>query len=81
MVTFWSARKMKLKKFLRLVSSDTKIKVIFEYEIVVKPCDYSKYEDLKVEQLRLIEGTDTLKVHISANGFFYNPEKNKYVKH
>lgn len=72
---------MKLKKFLRLVSSDTKIKVIFEYEIVVKPCDYSKYEDLKVEQLRLIEGTDTLKVHISANGFFYNPEKNKYVKH
>ena len=72
---------MKLKKFLRLVSSDTKIKVIFEYEIVVKPCDYSKYEDLKVEQLRLIEGTDTLKVHISANGFFYNTEKNKYVKH
>lgn len=72
---------MKLKKFLRLVSSDTKIKVIFEYEIVVKPCDYSKYEDLKVEQLRLIEGTDTLKVHISANGFFYNPEKNKYVKY
>ena len=72
---------MKLKKFLRLVSSDTKIKVIFEYEIVVKPCDYSKYEDLKVEQLRLIEGTDTLKVHISANGFFYNPDKNKYVKY
>ena len=72
---------MKLKKFLRLVSSDTKIKVIFEYEIVVKPCDYSKYEDLKVEQLRLIEGTDTLKVHISANGFFFDPEKNKYVKY
>ena len=72
---------MKLKKFLRLVSSDTKIKVIFEYEIVVEPCDYSKYEDLKVEQLRLIEGTDILKVHISANGFFYNPEKNKYVKY
>ena len=72
---------MKLKKFLRLVSSDTKIKVIFEYEIVVKPCDYSKYEDLKVEQLRLIEGTDTLEVYISANGFFYNPEKNKYVKY
>ena len=72
---------MKLKKFLRLVSSDTKIKVSFGCEIVVKPCDYSKCEDLKVEQLRLIEGTDTLKVHISANGFFYNPEKNKYVKH
>lgn len=72
---------MKLKKLLELVSSDTKIKVIFEYEIVVKPCDYSKYEDLKVEQLRLTEGTDTLKVHISANGFFYNPEKNKYVKY
>lgn len=72
---------MKLKKFLRLVSSDTKIKVIFEYDLTIKPCDYPKYEDLKVEQLRLIEGTDTLKVHISANGFFYNPEKNKYVKY
>lgn len=72
---------MKLKKFLKLVSSDTKIKVIFEYENVVKPCDYSKCEDLKVEQLRLIAGTDILKVHISADGFFYNPEKNKYVKY
>lgn len=72
---------MNLKKFLRLVSSDTKIKVIFEYGVVVKPCDYSKYEDLKIAQLRLIEDTDILKVHISVNGFFYNPKKNKYVKY
>lgn len=72
---------MKLKKFLKLVSSDTKIKVIFEYDLVIKTCDYPKYEDLKVAELRLAEGTDTLKVHISANGFFYNPEKNKYVKY
>lgn len=72
---------MKLKKFLRLVSSDTKIKVIFEYDLVIKTCDYPKYEDLEVAQLRLAEVTDILKVHISANGFFYNPEKNKYMKY
>ena len=71
---------MKLKKLLKLVSSDTKIKVIFEYDLVVRTCDYQKYEDLKVEQLRLIEGTDILKIHISANGFFFDPEKDKYVK-
>lgn len=72
---------MKLKKFLRLVSSDTKINVIFEYDLVIETCDYPKYEDLEVVQLSLAEGSDTLKVHISAYGFFYNPEKNKYVKY
>ena len=80
---------MKLKKLLKLVSKDTKIRVIFEYEIVVKPCDYSKYEDLKVEQLRLIEGTDALSVdegsgilyvYINSMGYYYNAKTDKYEK-
>lgn len=80
---------MKLKKLLKLVSKDTKIRVIFEYKIVVKPCDYSKYEDLKVEQLRLIEGTDALSVdgdsgilyvYINSMGYYYNAETDKYEK-
>lgn len=72
---------MKLKKLLKLFLSNTKIKVIFAYDLVIKPCDYPKYEDLKVAELRLNDGEGTLRVYISANGFFYNPEKNKYVKH
>ena len=56
---------MKLKKLLKLVSSETKILVIFEYKSVIKPCDYPKYEGLKIVKLRLFEGDDTLRVYIS----------------
>ena len=60
---------MKLKKLLKLISSDTKILVIFEYNSVIKPCDYPKYEGLKVIKLRLFKGDDTLRVYITtANG-------------
>ena len=72
---------MKLKKLLKLFLSDTKIKVIFDYDLVIIPCDYPEYEDLQVVELRLNEDEGTLRVYISANGFFYSPEKNKYVKY
>ena len=72
---------MILKKFLKLFLSDTKIKVIFAYDLVIKPCDYPKYEDLKVVELRLNDGEGTLRVYISADGFYYNTKKNKYVKY
>ena len=55
---------MNLKTLLELISSETKILVIFEYKSVIKPCDYPKYEDLKVVKLRLFKGDDTLRVYI-----------------
>ena len=57
---------MKLKKLLELISSDTKILVIFNNNSIIKPCDYPKYEGLKIVKLRLFKGDDTLRVYIHA---------------
>ena len=60
---------MKLKNLLELISSDTKILVVFNNNSIIKPCDYPKYEGLKIVKLRLFKGDDTLRVYISAWGF------------
>ena len=57
---------MQLKKLLELISSDTRILVIFENDTVIKPCDYPKYKGLKIVKLRLFKGDDTLRVYIRA---------------
>ena len=57
---------MKLKKLLELISSDTKILVVFNNNSIIKPCDYPKYEGLKIVKLRLLKGDDTLRVYINA---------------
>ena len=55
---------MNLKTLLKLITSDTKVLVIFENTSIIKPCDYPKYEGLKVVKLRLFKGDDTLRVYI-----------------
>ena len=63
---------------LKLITSDTKILVIFEGNSIIKPCDYPKYKGLKVVKLRLFKGDDTLRVYIgniSAWGFYYNTKR------
>lgn len=55
---------MNLKTLLELITSDTKILVIFEGNSIIKPRDYSKYKGLKVVKLRLFKGDDTLRVYI-----------------
>ena len=60
---------MKLKQLLDLVSSDTQILVILNYNSVIKPCDYPKYKGLKIIKLSILKGDDTLRVYITtANG-------------
>ena len=39
---------MQLKNFLKLISSDTNILVVLNHNSVIKPCDYPKYEGLKI---------------------------------
>ena len=56
---------MKLTNLLKLISSDTKILVVFNNNSIIKPCDYSKYEGLKIVKLKLFKGDDTLRVYIS----------------
>ena len=57
---------MKLKQLLELITSDTNILVVLNHDSVIKPCDYPKYEDLKIVKLRLFKGDDTLRVYIRA---------------
>lgn len=57
---------MKLKQLLELISSDTNILVVLNNDSIIKPCDYSKYEGLKIVKLRLFKGDDTLRVYIKA---------------
>lgn len=55
---------MQLKNLLKLISSDTNILVVLNHNSVIKPCDYPKYEGLKIVKLRLFKGDDTLRVYI-----------------
>lgn len=57
---------MKLKQLLELITSDTRILVVLNNDSVIKPCDYPKYEDLKIVKLRIFKGDDTLRVYIRA---------------
>ena len=57
---------MQLKKLLELISSDTNILVVLNNDSVIKPCDYPKYEGLKIVKLKLFKGDDTLRVYIRA---------------
>ena len=79
---------MKLKKLLELVSSDTKINVIFDYDydmgmydpVVLDPSDYPRHENLQVENLSVDKNSGILYVYINAIGFYYNSETDKYEK-
>ena len=79
---------MKLKKLLELVSSDTKIKVIFNYDydmpmydtVVLDPSEYSRHENLQVEDLSVDKNSGILNVYINAIGYYYNSENDKYEK-
>ena len=57
---------MKLKQLLELISSDTNTLVVLNHDSVIKPCDYPKYEGLKIVKLKLFKGDDTLRVYIRA---------------
>ena len=57
---------MKLKQLLDLISSDTNLLVVLNNDSVIKPCDYPKYEGLKIVKLKLFKGDDTLRVYIRA---------------
>lgn len=72
---------MKLKNFLNLLYSDTKVKVVQDYDLITKPDDYQKCGDLKVVALRIREHSDELTIHVSSNGFYYDPKEGKYMKY
>ena len=57
---------MQIKNLLELITSDTNILVILNHDSVIKPCDYPKYEGLKIVKLRVFKGDDTLRVYIRA---------------
>lgn len=77
---------MKLKKLLKLVSKDTKIKVIFDFDvlmydpILIEPSDYPRHENLHVDSLCVDKDSGTLYVYINSIGFYYNAETDKYEK-
>lgn len=79
---------MKLKKLLELVSSDTKILVIFDYDydmgmydpVVLDPSDYPRHENLQVESLSVDKNSGILYAYINAIGLYYNAETDKYEK-
>ena len=57
---------MNLKTLLESITSDTRILVVLNNDSVIKPCDYLKYEGLKIVKLRVFKGDDTLRVYIRA---------------
>ena len=57
---------MQLKQLLELLLSDTNILVVLNNDSVIKPCDYPKYEGLKIVKLRILKGDDFLRVYIRA---------------
>lgn len=60
---------MKLKQLLGLITSDTSLLVVLNHNSVIKPCDYPKYEGLKIMKLSILKGDNTLRVYITtANG-------------
>ena len=77
---------MKLKKFLRLVSRDTKVKVICDCDvltydpILMKPSNYPRYENLQVDALNVDKDSGILYVYLNSIGFYYNAKTDKYEK-
>lgn len=77
---------MKLKKLLKLVSKDTKIRVIYDFDvlmydpILIEPSDYPRHENLPVDVLSVDEDSGILYVYINSIGFYYNAETDKYEK-
>lgn len=57
---------MKLKQLLELITSDTNILVVLNNDSVIKPCDYPKYEGLKIMKIKIPKGDDTLRVYITT---------------
>ena len=72
---------MKLKNFLNLLYSDTKVIVVRDYKTISKPSDYRRCEDLKVVALRIRKYSDKLTIHVSSNGFYYDSKEDKYMKY
>ena len=77
---------MKLKKLLKLVSKATKIRVLYDFDvlmydpILIEPSDYPRHEDLPVDALSVDENSGILYVYINSIGFYYNAETDKYEK-
>ena len=77
---------MKLKKLLKLVSSTTKIKVFFDYDVLMydpkllDPSEYPCHENLRVETLSVDKNSGILHVYINAIGYYYNAKTDKYEK-
>lgn len=77
---------MKLKKLLKLISKDTKIRVIYDFDvlmydpILIEPSDYPRHEDLPVDALSVDEDSGILYVYINSMGYYYNAETDKYEK-
>ena len=57
---------MKLKQLLELISSDTNTLVVLNHDSVIKPWDYPKYKGLKIMNLKVFKGDDTLWVYITT---------------
>ena len=57
---------MQLKNLLELITSDTNLLVVLNNDSIIKPCDYPKYEGLKIVKLSVFKGDDTLRVYIRA---------------
>ena len=77
---------MKLKKLLKLVSKATKIRVLYDFDvlmydpILIEPSDYPRHEDLPVDALSVDEDSGILYVYINSIGFYYNAKTDKYEK-
>lgn len=77
---------MKLKKLLKLVSKDTKIRVLYDFDvlmydpILIESSDYPRHEDLPVDALSVDKDSGTLYVYINSIGFYYNAKTDKYEK-
>lgn len=72
---------MKLKKLLKMICPETKIKVVQDYYFVIEPNEYKEIGCFEVEALDVKEGTDVLIVHVSSNDFYYDEDKEKWKKY
>ena len=77
---------MKLKKLLKLVSKATKIRVLYDFDvlmydpILIEPSDYPRHEDLPVDALSVDDNSGILYVYINSMGYYYNAKTDKYEK-
>ena len=72
---------MKLKKLLKMICPETKIKVVQDYDFVIEPNKYKEKGCFEVEALDVKEGTDVLIVHVSSSDFYYDEDKEKWKKY